>query len=270
MAKVEFDTRNYWESRLNHKFDLTGVGYRRKSVAFNRWVYRVRTELLDQLFRQGRWTTEDKSILDVGCGTGYFIDYWLTRGAGRVTGIDITEISIGRLKELYPPAVFIHGDLSDPQLRIDEQFDYVSIFDVLFHIIDDDRFKTVAVNLARICKPGARVFITDLFAQMTFSRVKHCRNRSLSAYQDVFSKNGFEVRSMTPLFYTLLPPSGFKNPILRWGGILAWEAVTFITRWNFFGHLVGRALYKLDSVLRKIFKKGPAGYIVVFEYTRQN
>lgn len=265
-TQTSFNPDAYWESRLNEKFDLTGVGFRRKSVAYNKWVYRVRTELLDSLFAQNGWSYDGKSALDVGCGTGYFIDHWLARGAGDVTGLDITEISIRKLRENFPQADFIHGDLSDPALSIDTKFDYISIFDVLFHIIDNNRFVNVAANLARFSKPGAKVFITDLFGTHSFVGAKHCHNRALSYYVDVFSRYGFKLRSRTPLFYTLLPPSGIDNPILRWAGILAWEAATFATRWNFCGDLIGRLFYRIDSALRKKYPNGPAGYLAVFEY----
>ncbi|MEE9554515.1 MAG: class I SAM-dependent methyltransferase [candidate division Zixibacteria bacterium] len=263
---TDFDTARYWESRLTEKFDLTGVGFRRKSVAYNKWVYRVRTELLDGLFRENKWSVENKSILDIGSGTGYFIDYWQTRKAGDITGLDIAEISINRLKDTFPEVKFYLADLSNPELELDGGYNYVTIFDVLFHIIDDIKFERVAVNLARFCKPGCKIFITDTFGKITFAGVQHCRNRSLEIYKNVFSSQGFKLVKMRPLFFTLLPPSGVRNPVIRWAGILAWEALTFVTRWNFFGNILGRILYGIDSVLRKIFNKGPGGYIVVFEY----
>lgn len=261
-----FDPRSYWESRLNAKFDLTGVGFRRKSVAFNRWVYRVRTELMDGLLESNNWPPQGKDVLDIGCGTGYFIDYWLSRKAGSVTGIDIAEISIARLKEQFPQATFRLADLSDPDFHLDGTFDYITIFDVLFHIVDDPRFENAVANLARCCKPGSKVFITDLFGKKTFAGVRHCRNRSLDVYLSAFSKQGFKLISKTPLFFTLLPPSGFSNAALRWGGILLWEGVTFLTRWSFFGNIIGGFLYGTDSILRKIFNRGPGGYLAVFEY----
>jgi len=264
----DFDPRSYWETRLNTRFDLTGVGFRRKSVAFNRWVYRVRTELMDGLLVSNKWPVRGKNVLDVGCGTGYFIDYWLAREAASVTGIDIAEISITRLRERFPQATFRLADLSDPGFSPEGTYDYITVFDVLFHIIDDTKFENAVANLARCCKPGSKVFITDLFGKDTFAGVQHCRNRSLDTYIAAFSRHGFRLKSKTPLFFTLLPPSGLSNTILRWGGILLWEAITFLTRWSFFGYIIGATLYGIDSVLRKIFRRGPGGYLALFEYSQ--
>ena len=265
-TKESFDPRKYWEDRLETKFDLTGVGFRRKSVAFNKWAYKIREDALDELIADKAIDPGGAVILDVGCGTGFFIHYWLGQNAESVTGVDITEISINQLKAAIPEARFQLVDLSDPDHGLDEKYDIISIFDVLFHIVDDDKFAVAVSNLANISKPGAQVIVTDLFKKKTLHPMQHCRNRSLAHYKGVFTKNGFELKKMTPLFFVLLPPSGLSNGFFRWAGILAWEAVTFVTRWSFFGNVLGYILYKIDTVLRKILTTGPGGHLVIFEY----
>ena len=262
----DFSPKTYWETRLKERFNLTGVGFRRKSVAFNRWVYKVRTEALYELFRKYEWPIKSRAVLEVGCGTGYFIEYWLNRKAHPVVGIDIAETSIKKLKEAFPKAEFYLVDLSEPDLNLDERFDYISVFDVLFHIVDDNRFARGIENLASLCKPGCKIFVTDLFGSETVAAVKHCRNRSLNIYMDLFSRSGFKLIDLSPLFFVLLPPSRLSNVVLRWAGILIWEMATWITRWEIFGDLLGRILYNVDSVLRKIFKRGPGSHIAVFEF----
>lgn len=262
----DFSAKTYWETRLKERFDLTGVGFRRKSVAFNRWVYKVRTEALWELFRKYRWPIKSRAVLDVGCGTGYFIEYWLNRAAHPVIGIDIAETSIKKLKETFSKAEFYVVDLTEPNPNLNERFDYISVFDVLFHIVDDNLFAKAVENLASLCKPGCKIFVTDLFGSKTVAGVKHCRNRSQNIYVDTFSRSGFKLIDLNPLFFVLLPPSRLSNVILRWAGILIWEAVTWITRWEGMGNLLGRILYSADSVLRKMFKHGPGSHIAVFEF----
>ena len=265
-TRESFDPRKYWEDRLEAKFDLTGVGFRRKSVAFNKWTYKMRDDALNELTKGGDISPDGKAILDIGCGTGYFVKYWQSKNANHVAGLDITEVSIDQLKTAMPDAKFYLADLSEPDLRLDEQYDIISIFDVLFHIVDDDKFDMSVSNLAKISKPGAKIIVTDLFKKKTLHPMQHCRNRSLAHYKEVFSKNGFELKKMMPLFFVLLPPSGLSNGFLRWAGILSWEAVTFVTRWSFFGNIIGYVLYKTDTVLRKMLTAGPGGHLVIFEY----
>ena len=105
-ARESFDPRKYWEDRLEAKFDLTGVGFRRKSVAFNKWAYKIREDALDELIRDGLIKPGEKDVLDVGCGTGFFIRYWLEQKPRSVSGIDITDVSIKQLKDAIPEAEF--------------------------------------------------------------------------------------------------------------------------------------------------------------------
>lgn len=266
MTTTQFEPQTYWETRLKRRFDLTGVGFHRRSTAFNKWVYRVRSETLDSIFHEYGWTVEGSAVLDVGCGTGYFMEYWSQRSARPVVGIDFTEVSIKNLKAKYPEAKFYCADISDPELNLDGVYDYISIVDVLYHIVEDNRFTQVVKNLSGFCRQGTKVFVTDHFGPKTVSVVKHCRNRSLELYRTIFSNQGFKLLEIKPLFYLLMPPVGLANSILRWLGIFAWEVITGIARWEVFGNLLGRILFAFDSALRKTVRWSPSGQLAVFEF----
>ncbi len=222
--------------------------------------------MLDALIDNNDWPIKDRAVLDVGCGTGYFIDYWTRRQASPIMGVDLAEVSIDNLKSRYPDARFACADLSDPELKLHGSYDYISIFDVLYHIVDDGKFALAAGNLAKVCRPGSKVFVTDLFGSRTVSLVKHCRNRSLGLYEKIFSEHGFKLIDIKPLFYMLMPPTAVANGFLRWLGVLAWEAVTFAGRWELPGRLLGRLLYGFDAALRKVFRRSPSGQLAVFEF----
>jgi ribosomal protein L11 methylase PrmA len=46
-------------------------------------------------------TVEGRSVLDVGCGTGFFTGFYLERGA-RLPGLDIAPVAIERLARAIP------------------------------------------------------------------------------------------------------------------------------------------------------------------------
>jgi len=267
MPDTKFDAGAYWNSRLDEHFDLIGVGFRRRSISYNRWVYRIRTDTLDALFRQHGWTVAGTAVLDIGCGTGYFLDHWQRRQVGRLTGLDVTEVSVRKLKERFPKAELIRADITEPNLDVGRAFDYVSVFDVLYHVVDDNRFEQAVQNLSRRCRSGSRVIITDLFGRRTTEVVKHVRNRSLDRYREVFSKYGFELTDIRPLFFTLMPPSRLGGWPGYWVGTLGWELLTFPARWEWPGRVIGRVLYGVDSRLCRWFKRGPSHHLAVFEYT---
>lgn len=76
-------------------------------------------------------TLTDKSIVDVGCGTG-----WLRnkiRHAG-YTGIDIASVFKNRSKDWAPNERFLHLDLRYPQAEVIKRADIAICMDLLEHI----------------------------------------------------------------------------------------------------------------------------------------
>ena len=85
-APESFDNRKYWETRLREHYSLAGVGYLRLGRRFNEWMYRVRGEVFDRVAAELLPSWSGKAVLDVGSGTGFYVERWLRLGA-RVTGL---------------------------------------------------------------------------------------------------------------------------------------------------------------------------------------
>ena len=103
--------RSYWEGRLSDAYSLDGVGWRGLGEPFNRWMYRVRRRLFLRRMRplvKGR----APDVLDVGSGTGFYVERWLELGAGSVTGSDITSTAVERLSARFPGQEFRRLDVS--------------------------------------------------------------------------------------------------------------------------------------------------------------
>lgn len=67
---------------------------------------------------------EDSSILDVGCGLGFFCDYLRKHGwKGKYTGLDINQDLINACKKRLPNDSFLCKDILTE--KFDEQYDYV-------------------------------------------------------------------------------------------------------------------------------------------------
>jgi 2-polyprenyl-3-methyl-5-hydroxy-6-metoxy-1,4-benzoquinol methylase len=75
------------------------------------------------------------TILDVGCGYGFFLEEMARRGY-RVEGIEISEARRELAKEVTS-APILNINLADPNVEVDiEKIDVVTLFHVLEHIID--------------------------------------------------------------------------------------------------------------------------------------
>lgn len=97
--------------------------------------------------------TEKESLLELGCGQGYFIEKFSNISAN-VTGVDLGKELIAIAKEKNPKARMVVGNADDPQLLPKETFDVVTIILALQNM---KNLGAVVKNLARFVTPEGRV-----------------------------------------------------------------------------------------------------------------
>lgn len=87
-----------------------------------------------------------KSVLDLGCGSGYFLEAVLERRPYcQLTGLDYSEKAVKRLPE---PIRGIVGDVTDTGLE-DESFDYVISFETMEHLDEPEKLVKEMARLTR-------------------------------------------------------------------------------------------------------------------------
>jgi 2-polyprenyl-3-methyl-5-hydroxy-6-metoxy-1,4-benzoquinol methylase len=209
---VNYRPREFWEERLAGHFDLRGSGETGLSLAYNRACYRLRRRVLTRSLAAEGFEPRGKTVLDVGCGTGFFTAYYLERGA-RVTGVDIASTSVETLSRRHPEATFILADVGEQP--VPGRFDLVNAFDVLYHITDDARWETAVTHLAAAVAPGGRLLISDTFSDMG-TLASHNRMRSLARYRARLEAAGLEIAALHPTHLLLnkdLGPWRFLNRV---------------------------------------------------------
>ena len=207
---MSYTPKEFWDRRLAEQFDLRGTGETGLSLAFNRACYELRRQVLDRALREAGADPRGRSVLDVGCGTGFFTAYYLARGA-RVTGVDIAPTSVERLRARFPAARFLLADVSE--VEVEGTFDLVNAFDVLYHIVDEARWEAAVRRLGAAVAPGGWLLFTDTFAPLAASAA-HNRMRPLSEYRRVLEPLGFSFGSPRPTHVLLnrdLGPLRFLN-----------------------------------------------------------
>ena len=190
---------------------MAGVGLAGFSEAYNKSLYALKTIALNRVLEKHRVDVHGKSVLDIGCGTGFFTEYYRSRGARRICGVDITHVSVIRLRQKYPDCVFEIADIGGESKPFDETFHVVNVFDVLYHIIDDVRFENAMRNISALTRHGGWIVITDVFGERDSSPAEHVRFRSLEKYRRTFVRNALDRLGIFPLYYLmnrrlLLPP----------------------------------------------------------------
>jgi SAM-dependent methyltransferase len=106
------------------------------------------TAWLDGAYRSAfRWVPKNVSVLDIGCGFGETLGYHKVRGCD-VYGVEADE-NIRRIAEKY--GFKVHVGLFTPDMYESDFFDYVTMDQVIEHMIDP---VVTLQGVARVLKPG--------------------------------------------------------------------------------------------------------------------
>ncbi len=99
---------------------------------------------------------ESARVLDVACGTGVMIPYYLKRNIRAVTGVDISSkmISLARAKFSDPRITFINEDIES--LDFSSSFDTCILYNAFPHF---ETPTTLLAALSKALKPGGRLTI---------------------------------------------------------------------------------------------------------------
>ena len=256
-----FSPKEYWENRLTRDFSLQGVGYSRLGRQYNQWQYRLRDRVLRRQISNLQLDLSNKSVLDVGSGTGFYIDFWRRVGAASVSGCDLTETAVSRLQQMFPDCQFHRLDISaDLSAGVSARFDVVSAFDIVFHIVDQAGFEKAFHNMARLLVPGGLLCFTDLFLHHATERDIHVAFRSISDVERVLTQSGFEILVRRPAFVLMNEPRDTPSPAVK----LLWKLMLYPARKSeTFGGLLGACLYSIDLLLTKLLRESPTTEIML-------
>ena len=102
-------------------------------------------------------TVNQSVVLDLGSGSGHWIDFYRTLGAKNVTAIDISFASCTYLMEKYADndSVDIHqGRVAEIIQTFDTAYDLVNAIGFMFHIVDDSEWSDTIMAIGSILKSG--------------------------------------------------------------------------------------------------------------------
>ena len=275
--KFKYIPEEYWERRLAGNFTLGGVGNLSFGTEYNKWLYRARIRTLKRLLNKNKIDLRGKRLLEIGSGTGFYIDYWKRWGISDLTGIDITQKSVKELSKKYPELRFIKEDIASKVLSFEGKFDIITIFDVLFHIVDEEKFNQVIKNLKKFSHQGTLIFITDCFLSNDFYfKQSHVKIRSLNRYLEALKINEIKVIEIRPTFYFMSNPIDrypikniFMRKIIFYNWLFISKAIWLFNKLGCLGKMInfiiGASLYYLDGIILKYRKEGPSDKLMLAE-----
>ena len=259
-----FDAKQYWETRLTAKWGLHGVGYAGLGKYYNAWLYRVRKRvfLRHVISLVDDWSKID--VLDIGSGTGFYVDLWKSLGVNSVTATDITKVAVTQLQKKFPDVQCRQLDIGNnrPDPFRSRKYHIISAFDVLFHIVDDDRYRRAFQNIFETLSPGGFCIFSDNFIRKGTIRGQSQVSRSLNEIEGILKGTGLKVKLRVPMFVLMNYPVDSNSAVLK--DIWKWMTRP-VRKFQFLGFPLGALLYPFELILTSYLKEGPSTELMVCE-----
>ena len=259
---ADFDAGEYWEERLRSHEGLTGVGYASLPESFNRWMYRVRRRVFDRVLDRLGVDPGSARVLDIGSGTGFYLERWKAAGAAEIEAVDISATAVERLRSRFPDVVVYHRDIGGlgATAGLEGRFDIVSAMDVVFHIVDDAAFERAVGGITAVLRDGGLFLFSDNFVRGAERRLPHIVHRRLEDVRAVLHRAGLEVVERRPLFVLMNAPVDSTSRVVQG----RWSAIARTARTGkAMGWLVGALLYPLELIMTRVRKESPTTEIMV-------
>lgn len=193
----------YWGQLHDAAEDLAVVGYPTLPLVFNRHVYANAARAVLRGLDATGTEVLGRSVLDIGSGTGFWVDLWRREGAAMVAGSDLVPGAVDKLRERFPDCAFEQADIAARAPFPGRTFDLVTIMSVLHHVIDEDRFEKALLNLASKVAPGGRLIVLDGLVvrgrwMPPAAESAHNVTRTLSQWERALDDTGLRLAHIAP------------------------------------------------------------------------
>src|SRR5262245_38274266 len=133
------DQRQYWDERWD-RTPLPGPWSVRRGETIIDWLRALQLS--------------NPTILDYGCGTGWFTDELSKLGAA--TGVDLSPAAIAAAQKRYSQPTFMAANLFELSLS-NRQFDVIVSQEVIAHVVDPVEYVS---RITSMMKPGGFLMLT--------------------------------------------------------------------------------------------------------------
>lgn len=192
------EVANAYEDYPDSGFDLTD-----KNAESSFWVS-SRNRLFKSIVQRHLSPIGKTRFLEIGCGTGDFIQQIEDNKSLEITGSEIYLKGLQYAKKNLPNVDFVQFDVTKG--KIGEQFDMITAFDVIEHIDDD---AAAISNISQMLHKNGVLIISVPQHMFLWSQldeiVKHKRRYSRWELVAKLKDNGFEISYVTSFLFVLFP-----------------------------------------------------------------
>jgi len=253
---VSYDPVAYWQERYREA-NLHSSGHRDLPEKYNLWLYKRKRQVLRRALRDVGCPIAGARVLEVGVGTGAYVEFFRAAGAARFVGTDIVPHAVSLLRQRYSGAEFIERDVTEPGLReVVGEFDLVAALDVFYHVVDDRKLVSALGNVAEVLAPNGLLAIHDVFLHRSSEDHGYIRWRSLQDWECLLASANLVVVDRRPIYFTMVQAddttSRFETALLQ----ALWRlAEPFRRR---LPGVAGAAAFALDNIAGLARREGPS------------
>ncbi len=156
---------------------------------------------LDRVLEPYNKKEEEQTLLDFGCGDGYYLDYIRKKFPNlKLYGCDLSAPMLERAEKM------VEGEaelcLADGEVPFERTFDVIIAIGVLGVIVDDDRVKELYQDIYNHLRPGGQFITFDAVANVRRGTEKWTR-RTEDWYRDAGQNAGLELEDKYMIAYPL-------------------------------------------------------------------
>lgn len=205
-SKSQYVPAEYWSEVVHDGADLSAVGHPELGP-YNLYAYERRLRAFDRALELAGVGIAGSRVFEAAYGVGFYLRHWRRHGAGQVAGVDISEGACRQAQTAFPDYDLACGDLAATDFEAAGKFDIVTGIDVLYHIVDDDRWAAALANLAVLVDGGGILVLSDKFPSATAVQTSsHVRRRPLDQWQQALAEHGLAVERLVPVFVLMDDP----------------------------------------------------------------
>ncbi len=197
-----YDDTKWWDG----SFYKGGISDRqtisqKKSVITAKYHYASMELLILKHLRNTGKQLNQANLLDIGSGSGHWIDFYKTLEVASVSGIDVSHTAFQYLTQKYYEdiRVKIHeGKALELIETLNGYYDIVNAVGVMFHIVDDAEWERTILSIANVLKDGGLFIVGGHFGFLDGLNVQINKNgginkrlRSKSRWTRTLKKTGF-------------------------------------------------------------------------------
>jgi ubiquinone/menaquinone biosynthesis C-methylase UbiE len=174
-------------------------------------IQQLERQILTILRSRGTYPLTDKTILEIGCGNGYWLREFVKWGGcpNNITGVDLLQDRVARARELSPQKIEIQCANATSLALHDRSFDLVCQFTVFTSVLDWNTKKRMALEMLRVVKEAGTIIWYDY-------HTNNPRNR------DVRGIRKQEIAELFPDCYIELQRVTLAPPLARFLAPYSW------------------------------------------------